>query len=284
MSQSSVGMPQEIKGIIFTEIIPQLIPEVNPANLVRLGAIVRKRNRSDAYEPLTDSLRKIQWVKLMSLEAMSIEQDIASQMEPGATVSYPFGRVKHSLAVTDSMIHTKSALDSMAVFLTDFLKLNARGAERDFKRPEFRQQISTKDRILGAQMRELEPWFIELQGIRDEWIHRSSVRNMLIIGPSDVGVLPIPKKNLDAGLKAFDLPITRENFWSTREFLEHHYRNLVTLFRAIIDRCIEIESASLTEPTPVDVDAEKYLITFLFMSTQPMTLKKVKAKVGPFGF
>lgn len=284
MFQPSVGLPQEIEGIIFTEIIPQLVPEVNLADLIRLGTIVRKKNRSQAYEPLTDSLRKIQWVKLVSLEAISIERDIASQMEPGAAVSYPFGQVKHSLAVTDSMIHTKSALDSMAVFLTDFLKLNARGAERDFKHPTFRHELSTKDRILGARIRELEPWFAELQGIRDEWIHRSSVRNMLIIGPSDVDVLPIPKKNLDAGLRAFDIPITRDNFWSTSEFLEHHYMNLATLFRAIIERCIQIESASLAEPIPVDVDAEKNLISFPFKLTQTMTVTRVKAKIGPFGF
>jgi len=220
----------------------------------------------------------------MSLEAVSIERDIAGQMEPGSTVSYPFGQVKHSLAVTDSMIHTKSALDSMAVFLTDLLRLNARGAERDFKHPEFRREVSTKDPILRARMKELEPWFIELQGIRDEWIHRSSIRNMLIIGPSDVGVLPIPKRDLDAGLEAFDLPITRGNFWSTTEFLDHHYMNLVTLFRAIVDRCIEIESASLAEPVPVDLDAEKDLVTFLFKTTQNMTITRVKVKLGPFGF
>ena len=133
-------------------------------------------------------------------------------------------------------------------------------------------------------MTELEPWFKELQEIRDEWVHRSSVRNMLIIGRNDVGVLPIPRKNLEAGLQAFDLPITRENFWSTREFLEHHYMNLVTLFRVIIDRCIEIESASLVEPTPVDVDVEKNLITFPLKLTQNMTITKVKTKIGPFGF
>jgi hypothetical protein len=284
MSQSSASMPQEIKGIIFTEIIPQLIPEVSPADLIRLGAIVRKKNRSEAYEPLTDSLRKIQWVKLVSLEAVSIEREIAGQMEPGSTVSYPFGQVKHSLAVTDSMIHTKSALDSMAVFLTDLLRLDARGAGRDFKHTEFRREVSAKDPILRVRMKELEPWFKELQGIRDEWIHRSSIRNMLIIGPSDVGVLPIPKRNLDVGLKAFDLPITHGNFWSTSEFLDHHYMNLVTLFRAIVDRCIEIESASLTEPVPVDLDAEKGLVTFLFKTTQDMTVTKAKVKLGPFGF
>jgi hypothetical protein len=284
MSQSSASMPQEIKGIIFTEILPPLIPEVSPVDLVRLGAIVRKKNRSEAYEPLTDSLRKIQWVKLTSLEAVSIEREMVSQTEPGSIVSYPFGQVKHSLAVTDSMIHTKSALDSMAVFLTDLLRLNARGAGRDFKHPEFRREVSTKDLILGVRMKELEPWFIELQEIRDEWIHRSSIRNMLIIGPSDVGVLPIPKKNLDAGLKAFDLPITRGNFWSTSEFLDHHYMNLVTLFRAIVDRCIEIESASLAEPPPVDLDAEKDLAVFPSKTTQGMTATKMKVKLGPFGF
>jgi hypothetical protein len=79
LSHSNMGMPKEIKGVIFTEIIPQLIPEVSTANLVSLGAIVRKKGRSDFYLPLTDSLRKIQWVKAVRLEAANIEQDMEAQ-------------------------------------------------------------------------------------------------------------------------------------------------------------------------------------------------------------
>jgi len=277
-------MPREIKGVIFTEVIPELIPEVSPADLVSLGAMVRKKGRSDLYLPLTDSLRKIQWVKAVSLEAANIEQEMEAQLGPGTIVNYPFGQMKHSLAVTDTIIHTKSALDSMAVFLNNFLKLNVGKRRRDFKLDEFRSLVSDRDSVLGELMRELEPWFRELQGMRDEWIHRSCVRNMLVFGQSPVGILPIPKRNLDSGLRAFDVPITAENFWSTKEFLEHNYLNMVKVFNAIIARCIEFESRLLSQPVTPDIEAEKGLTVFPFTLTQGMTVAKVKVKIGPFGF
>lgn len=189
---SGTSMPQKIHGIIFTEIIPKLIPEVDTRSLVRLGSIVRKMNRTKVYEPLTDALRKIQWVKLMAIEALSIESDIANAMEPEAIVTYPFGQIRHALAVTDALLHTKSALDSIAVFLADFLELRAKGGHRDFKIPEFRTEIYSNDPILATRLKTLEPWFLELQDVRDEWIHRSTIRNMLIIGQSECGPFPVP--------------------------------------------------------------------------------------------
>ncbi len=35
-------LPRKTEGIIFTEIAPNLIPEIDAAALVKLGAIVRK--------------------------------------------------------------------------------------------------------------------------------------------------------------------------------------------------------------------------------------------------
>lgn len=280
---SGTSMPQKIQGIIFTEIIPQLIPEVDTRSLVRLGSIVRKANRTKVYEPMTDALRKIQWVKLMAIEALSIESDIANAMEPEAIVTYPFGQIRHALAVTDALLHTKSALDSIAVFLADFLKLRAKGAQRDFKIPEFRQEIYSNDPILGTLLEPLDAWFRELQDVRDEWIHRSSIRNLLIIGPSACGTLPIPRRELDLGLKAFDRPLTTRNFFSTKEFLDHHYNNLITTFKAVVGRCIEIELITTTEPT-IDLEVEKNLFVFPFRLTKPMTATKIKTKVGPLGF
>jgi hypothetical protein len=280
---SSTGMPQKLQGIIFTEIIPKLIPEVDTRSLVRLGSIVRKMNRTKVYEPLTDALRKIQWIKLTAIEALSVEGDIANAMEPGAIVSYPFGQIRHSLAVTDALIHTKPALDSIAVFLADLLRLEAKGANRDFKKPEFREEIYSNDLTLGTRLKTLEPWFRELQEIRDEWIHRSSIRNMLIVGPSECGPLPIPRRDLDKGLRAFDRPITRKHFFSTKEFLEHHYNNLIAMFRAVVERSIEIELISVTEPS-VDLEVERSLGVFPLKSTESMNLAKIKVKIGPLGF
>jgi len=281
---SNKGMPKKIEGVIFTEVLPQLVRGIDTADLVRLGSIVRKLNRSAVYEPLTDSLRKIQWVGLMMFEAVSIEQDIASQVEPSTIVSYPYGQVKHSLAVTDSIIHMKSALDSMAVFLKSFLGLKVPDKECDFKLGRFRLKVSNANTRLGQVMKELEPWFEKLQDIRDEWIHRSSIRNMLMQQQSDVGVLPIPRKNLDAGLRAFDMPITKEHFWSTSDFLNHNYASLTKLFSEIVKCCIEIELKSVSEPIPIDVEVEKRLAVFPFKLLRDSQITKIKAKVGPLGF
>ncbi|GAI63326.1 unnamed protein product, partial [marine sediment metagenome] len=32
------------------------------------------------------------------------------------------------------------------------------------------------------------------------------------------------------------LAITEKNFWSTKDFVEYHYSNLLTLFLAIVER------------------------------------------------
>jgi hypothetical protein len=271
-----------MRGIIFTEVIPKLTPEIEETDLIRLGSIARKNNRTNFYEPLTDALRKIQWVKLMALEAISIEEEIKEAMKPGTLIYYPFGQLKHALAVTDTLIHTKSALDSIAVFLSDFLNLKTRGSERDFKKTEFRAEISSKDSTLGDQVMNFESWFKELQNVRDEWIHRSSVRTMLIIGPSECGPLPIGRNDLDRGLQVFDRPITIQNFFSTSEFVNHHYGNLVRIFCAVIKRCIEIESKS----TSIDVDSnvEMSLTVFPTKLTAPMTATHWSVKLGPYGF
>jgi len=270
--------PKRLKGAIFTEIIPQFLPEVNPKKLVELGAIVRKKGQTQMYEPLTDSLRKIQWVKLFGLKAIAIEKEIANAMEPNTLVMNPLGQTAHALCVTDCLVHTKSALDSMAVFLTSLLNLDAKGGDRDFKKPRFRQLIAEKDLFLKHKIKKLEHWFKQLQEIRDEWIHRSSIRCRLIHGPSKVGVLPIPKKVMLSYDEQIKLAITEKNFWSTKNFVEYHYSNLLTLFLAIIERCIQIERRDLTEPIPVPADTEKELIMFPTRVTEKMTAEKMKVK------
>lgn len=268
-------LPQKIETVIFTEIALPLIPEVRRDSLVRLGAIVRKKGCVQKYEPLTDSLRKIQWVKLSGLRACAIEQEIANQREPGAILFAPTLQIEHSLNVTDCIIHTKSALDSMAVFLTDLLMLTASGGDRDLKKPLFRESVARKDTHLAKLIKRLEPWLNELQDIRDEWIHRSSIRSLIIQGPSDVGILPIPR-DVTLGAKALGMAVTKENFWSTEQFVVHHYSSLATLFQGIIGRSIEIEGKDLTEPLPIPSDAEKELMIFPTMATENMTITKMK--------
>jgi hypothetical protein len=277
------SFPEQIQGIIFTEVVPKLTPEIDSASLIRLGSIVRHEHKEKLYEPLPDALRKIQWVKLMAIEAISIDDEITANMEPNKIASYPYGQMRHALSVTGALFHTKSAVDSIAVFLTDFLKLTAQKGDRDFKKPKFRAELNTSDPTLGSRLKEFEPWFEALQEIRDEWIHRSSIRCMLISGPSEVGALPIPRKDIELGLGAFHKPINGKNFYSTREFLEYHYSSLVKLFSKVIERCIEIELASVVEP-PVDVEVERSIATFPVMTTWSGTLVGFRVKVGPLGF
>jgi hypothetical protein len=268
--------PKQIKGIIFIEIIPEFLHEFNTKKLVELGAIVRKKGRNELYEPLTDSLRKIQWVKLVGLKAMSIEQEIADAMEPDAILSDPLGQTAYALCVTDCLIHTKSALDSMAVFLTDLLNLNVKGGERDFKKTRFRQLITQKDSFLKHKIKKLEQWFEQLQEIRDVWIHRSSIRCRLVHGPNKIGILPIPKKVALNFEEQNRLKLTEENFWSTKDFIQYHYSNLLTLFLVIIDRSLQLERQGLKERISIPAHAEDELALFPFTTTKSMTAKKVK--------
>ena len=74
------------------------------------------------------------------------------------------------------------------------------------------------------------------------------------------------------------LTITERNFWSTKDFVEYHYSNLLTLFLAIVERCIQIERRDLIEPIPVPADAKKELIMFPTRPTEKMTVEKMKVK------
>lgn len=275
-----MGLPNRIQGIIFTEIVPQLLAEFDSKKLVELGAVVAQRNRIQLYEPLTDSLRKIQWVKLVGIKAISIEKSIreAKQNSPNVIVLNPTKLTAHALCVTDCLIHTKSALDSVAVFLTELLQLDLKKQDRDFKKGKFRETIYQKDVFLKHNIKKLEPWFLELQEIRDEWIHRSSIRCAQIIGPTEVGILPIPKKITghfaDQG-KLTSLALTKENFWSTEDFVNHHYVNLRELFLLTIDRALQIERQCVSTPTVIPADAERRMSLFPMFVTKPLTIEKI---------
>ncbi|MCK4364567.1 MAG: hypothetical protein KAW45_00795 [Thermoplasmatales archaeon] len=270
--------PKKLEGTIFTEIMPQFLKEVNPKKLVELGAIIIKKKKKLMYEPLTDSLRKIQWVKLVSSKAISIESEIENEMDSNNLIMDPIGQTAHSLCVTDCLIHTKSALDSMAVFLTNLLELRARGGDRDFKKVRFRVEIMKKESNLGSKINKFNYWFKELQDIRDEWIHRSSIRSRIIQGKNEVGILPIPKNVTLNFEKQMELPITKDSFISTNNFANYHYSNLVSLFNIIIDGAIEIEKRNLKGTIPIPSDVEKQLTLFPTRAIKDMKPDGIKVK------
>jgi hypothetical protein len=273
----SASLPSQLTEI-FTEIIPEVLSEVSPRKLAELGFLVRNKGLTEKYDPLTDSLRKIQWVKLVGLKAIAIEKELIESMEPNTLIMAPLVQTAHALCVTDCLIHTKSTLDSMAVFLNNTLNLNVKGGEIDFKKGKFRRLVAENDLFLKHKIKKLEPWFDQLQKIRDEWIHRSALRIALVHGSTKVGILPIPKKIMSSLPEQRELELTTDNFWSTEDFVEYCYSNLLTLFVAIVDRTLQIEKRDVTTPITIDIDSSRTMTIFPTRVTENMTLKKMKVK------
>jgi hypothetical protein len=275
------NFPEKMEGsLFFREIMPQFLPEYSPFKLAMLGLIVEKKGKTRIYEALRFSLRKIQWVKLMGLKAIHLEEELLKVVEPNCFVLDPLRQTAHSLCVTDCLIHTKSALDSMAVFLTDLLGLGLKGGDRDFKKLGFRQLVCQKDMFLKHQIKKLEPWFLELQGVRDEWIHIKAIESLSVQGRSDVGILPIPRNISSSGAEQRKMPINSKNFWSTKDFVEHHYSHLAELFREIVDRSLQIEQLDLAERVTVPEHFMNNLTMFPTHSTENMTLQKMKVYIS----
>jgi len=268
--------PKKMEGsLFFTEILPPLAHEYNPFKLAMLGLIVEKKAKNKTYQSLKFSLRKIQWVKLVGLKAIQLEADLTKQVKPHCFVLDPLRQTAHSLCVTDCLIHTKSALDSMAVFLTDLLGLPQKKGDRDFNKLGFRKSVCQKDMFLKNQIKKLEPWFVELQGIRDEWIHINAIQSLSVHGRSEVGMLPVPKNISLSAEKQSKLPVNSQNFWSTKDFVEHHYSRLNELFQGIVDRSIQIENLDLAEPVTVPDHFMNQLTFFPTHLTENMKIEKM---------
>lgn len=153
----SKSLPKNVEGaLFFKEILPWLVSEYDPDKLAMLGLIIEKKGKATMYESLRYSLRKIQWVKLAGLKAIHIEEELIKAVEPNSFVFDPLRQTAHTLCITDCLIHTKSAVDSMAVFLTDLLELPWKRGNRDFKKPEFRQSVYQKDAFLKHSIKKLE--------------------------------------------------------------------------------------------------------------------------------
>lgn len=269
-------LPEEFPHI-FTEVVFQLIPEVNYNNLVYLSQLLKINNRKGIYRPLTDALRKIQWTKLAGMEAIEIEKGIVEQVEEGVIAFSPVGQAQHAKAVFEFIIHTKSALDSLAVFLTELLSIPARGGWRDFKHEKFREQIIQRDTVIGRHVKFLKQWFLDVQELRDKWIHRTSTRIFIASEPSEIGLLPIPKIVAEDS-KLRDVPATKENYWSTPEFIKLHFTKLVSFFGLVITRCIDIELTKISSPPPRPLKAQPLLISFPMQAVKNMKLKAIRMR------
>ena len=265
--------PSKIKGAwIWSEVMPQLVPEINFNNLLELGTIVKHKGRTELYRYLRASLRKIQWTKISGYKAIAIERDIRARAKPNTLILDPLGVTDHSLSITDCLIHTKSALDSMAIFLNELLGLGfEKKGDRDLKHEKFRRKIIGKDHVIGEVIKKLKPWLLDLQRLRDQWIHRTTIRDIVLIGSSDVGPLPLPKR-LHVDLKG---PITPKNFLSTSDFVKYHYHQFVYLFNVVVERSIEIEVKDLDKIPVPNLDELKLWFLFPTRLAEKMTVQKI---------
>ncbi len=270
-------LPKEFPHI-FTEVVFQLIPEVDYNDLVYLSQLLKMNNkREEIYRPLTDTLRKIQRTKLASTEAVAIEKETVKLVEEGVIVFHPVGQAQYAKAVCDFIFHAKSALDSLAVFLTELLSIPAKGGDQDFKKKKFRDCIIQEDTAIGESIKSLEQWFIALQGVRDKWIHRITTRIFMTFGPTEIGLLPIPKA-ITEDYKIKDVPLRKENYWTTQEFIDFHFTKLTSLFRLIVARCIEIERDRLGTTPPTPQKSTYPIIAFPIYVADDMKLKEIRLR------
>jgi hypothetical protein len=116
-ASGSTELPEKAPHFL-TEVAFDLLPEVIYDDIVYLSQIVKAKGTQREYDGLRDALRKIQWAKLAALEAIEIERDIAAQMKPGTVPFVPVGQARHAKAMMECITHSKAALDSMAVFLS----------------------------------------------------------------------------------------------------------------------------------------------------------------------
>jgi hypothetical protein len=279
-SKGSAKLPEMPKEFphIFTEVVFQLIPEVDYDDLVYLSQLLKINKRVEIYRPLADALRKIQWTKLASMEAIAIEKEVVEQAGEGILVSWPIGQVRHAKAVFEFITHTKSALDSMAVFLTEFLSIPATGGKRDLKHEVFRDQVIQRDAAIGAHINSLGQWFVDVQDRRDKWIHRTSTRIFMASGPSEIGLLPIPKVVAEDS-KLQEVPPTKEHYWSTPEFIEFHFTKLTSFFGAIVTRCIEAELANLEKPLPPRPKVGPPISVFPVRAIKDAKIKEIRERL-----
>jgi hypothetical protein len=273
-TNDSDKLPQEFPHI-FGMVLFGIVPEVSYDDLVYLSRIVKIKQRTQLYGPLADSLRKIQWAKLAGIGANAIEKEVTGQIDDKTVLCDPVGQVQHTKAVIDFVTHSKAALDSIAVFLNAYFSLGEGGGNRDFRKRNFREQAANADVVIGKHVKHIKAWIDNLIAIRDEWIHRDSPL-ITLTGPlTEVGALPIPKR-VRSRFEEIDTPLTRQFYWSTPEFIEFHFANLVSLFNTIIERCIQLEAASLSELPARPKPGEKPIVAVPFRVSKDMTARKLR--------
>lgn len=272
---------------IFVEVAFNLLPEINYDDLVYLSTIVKEIKQEPLYAPLLDSLRKIQWAKISAFDAINVEVVLRQAYVENIIIHDPVGQIVHAKSIMEFVSHSKAALDSIAVFLNDFLDLGFQGGQRDFRQGLFKTKLQSSNNVIGTFIQAESKWLeINSSGsgsiiaVRDEWLHRGSPEIVLMWPPTEVGALPIPRTILQTLLD--NTNASQATHFSTQEFIEFHFSKLVRLFHTIVQQCIEIQVTKLPKP-PVRPPAAKNPVSYVKVRlTERIAVTPESLKLGPF--
>jgi len=284
----SATLPEKFPHI-FLEVEFQLLPELNYDDLIFLSLLVRAQHRDRMYAALVDAVRKIQWMKLSSIDAVTVDATLVAQYDgsPHVVLNDPVGQIRHAKSLLELISQGKAALDSLAVFLNDLLALGYSGGERDFRRNAFKTTVGSAHAPLKTFLDAESQWLqlnntasTSIVSARDEWLHRGFPDVAFMWPPTEVGVLPIPKELTARTTTA----AIRATHYSTQEFVEYHFSRIIRLLELVVPMAIDIEAGRMspTPPRPPHgqprISAVKFCLTKAITITDPVR----QLKLGPF--
>ena len=284
----SMTLPEKFPHIFF-EVAFQLLPELNYDDLVYLSLLVRAQQREPVYSPLVEAVRKVQWMKLSSIDAITLDAALVAQYDgsPDVVLNDPVGQIRHAKALLELISHGKAALDSLAVFLNDLLALGYSGGERDFRRNAFKTKLESSHAPLESFLRAESHWLqlsstasTSIASAGDEWLHRGFPDVAFMWPPSEVGVLPIPKV-LTASTTTTAMKATH---FFTQEFVEYHFSRIIRLLELVIPLAIDIEARRMSPPPTRPPNAQPRVSAVKFCLTKVITIRDPagQLKLGPF--
>jgi hypothetical protein len=156
---SASSLPDHFPHLFF-EIALEVVPEINYDELVYLSQLVKTRQRESVYSSLVDAVRKYHWAKLSGIEAIVIDGTLVAAYDGADDTLFGdvVGKIRHNKALLELISPCKAALDSLAVFLNDFLNVGASGGERDLRRDAFKNKLRAKDASLDSFLLAESSW------------------------------------------------------------------------------------------------------------------------------
>lgn len=281
---TSSPMPDKLPHFFF-EVALQVLPELNYDDLVYLSLLASAQQREPLYSSLVDAVRKVQWMKLSSMDAAMLDAVLIAQYDGSVDVllNDPVGQIRHAKALLELISHGKAALDSLAVFLNELLTLGYGGGERDFRRDAFKKKLASSSASLEPFLRAESHWLqlnstasTSIVSARDEWLHRGFPDVAFMWPPSEVGVLPIPKVLTGST----PTPATRATHYSTPEFCEYHFSRIVRLLEVVISLAIDVEAGRMPSPPARPPSGQPRISAVKFCLTKQMSVRQLKH--GPF--